>query len=147
IGASGTISSSATSAAFQASSNPATSATASLLQLGGTIAGGSANGTFIGINPAAFTGNFADFQVGGSSVFTLTAAGNLTAAGTLNGLTVSSGTVSGGVWQGTAVADAYVADTLTIDGSSSVQWVALTGYPTACPAGEAVTAVGDTLTC
>lgn len=54
---------------------PPTSATDSLLGLGIDIAGGSANGTFLGINKAAFTGNFVDFQVNGVSKFSIPASG------------------------------------------------------------------------
>jgi len=39
--------------------------------------------------------------------FTVDYAGNLTAAGTINGLTVSSGTISSGTWNGTAISTTY----------------------------------------
>jgi hypothetical protein len=43
-------------------------------------------------------------------------------------------------------ADNEVADTLTVDGSSSVTWTALTTYPTGCT-NQFVRTIGDTLTC
>ncbi len=55
------------------------SATHALFNLSNTaLSSGSANGTYIGANPAAFTGNFFDFQVASSSVAKLTSAGALT---------------------------------------------------------------------
>ncbi len=65
----------------------------------------------------------------------------------VQGNITSLGTITSGVWNGTALTDTYVSDTLTIGSSSSVHWTALNNYPTACSAGQAVTAVGDTLTC
>ncbi|MCH8821763.1 hypothetical protein IID23_04570, partial [Patescibacteria group bacterium] len=57
------------------------------------------------------------------------------------------GTISTGTWNGTALTDGFVSDTLTIDGTGSVNWTALTGYPASCAAGEFVRAVSDSLTC
>jgi hypothetical protein len=67
-------------------------------------------------------------------------------SGSYTGIT-GVGTIGTGVWQGTAITDTFVADDLTISSGGSVDWTALTNYPTGCNAGEAVTAVGDTLTC
>src|SRR4029079_8147468 len=67
-------------------------------------------------------------------------------SGSYSGIT-GVGTIGTGTWQGTALADGFVADNLTISSSGSVDWTALTNYPTGCSAGQAVTAVGDTLTC
>ena len=91
ITASGQITSSNTGAnALALTGAPAASATASLLQLGSAIASGSANGTFIGVNAASgYTGNLADLQVNGSSVFKIDASGNVT-SGIVNGQTISS---------------------------------------------------------
>jgi len=57
------------------------------------------------------------------------------------------GVVSAGTWQGTAINDTYVADTLTVDSASSVHWQALNNYPAACAAGQAITQLGDSITC
>lgn len=58
---------------------PEASATSALFRLGTAIASGSASGTFIGINAAnGYAGNLVDWQVNGSSVFKVTAAGALT---------------------------------------------------------------------
>ncbi len=58
-----------------------------------------------------WSGDTNDIQfVGGGSnrfIFDLDN-GNLTAGGTLNGLTVSSGTISTGTWNGTAIGDSYI---------------------------------------
>ncbi len=56
---------------------PAASATSSLIQLGLPITNGSGNGTYIGANPAAFTGNFLHFQVGGADKFIAYSDGSL----------------------------------------------------------------------
>jgi hypothetical protein len=59
------------------------SATHALFNLSNTaLVGGSANGTYIGANPAAFTGNFFDFQVANTSKARLTNAGAFTLNGT-----------------------------------------------------------------
>lgn len=72
---------------------PTASATAALLELDAAIAGGSANGTFIGANPTGFTGDFINLQVGGSSKYVLNAMGDQTAGMTqLDGSTTTSGT-------------------------------------------------------
>ena len=55
------------------------SATRASFNLSNTaLSGGSSNGTYIGANPGAFTGNFFDFQVANSSVAKLTSGGALT---------------------------------------------------------------------
>lgn len=43
--------------------------------------------------------------------------------------------------------DSEISDALTINNSGSVDWESLISYPTACSAGKAVQAIGDTLTC
>jgi parallel beta-helix repeat protein len=73
--------------------------------------------------------------------------GSLT-VGNANQFVVSNtGVVTSGTWNGTAVADTYVADTLTVDSSSTVDWQALNNYPAACAAGQAITQLGDSITC
>ncbi|MBX9766693.1 MAG: hypothetical protein K2X47_05425, partial [Bdellovibrionales bacterium] len=70
------------------------SATRALVNLSNTaLSGGSANGTYIGANPAAFTGNFIDLQVGGVSRFRVSNAGVISGDG--SGLTGISGALSG----------------------------------------------------
>ncbi len=73
--------------------------------------------------------------------------GSLT-VGTADQFVVSNlGVVTAGTWQGAAVADAYVSDTLTVNSASTVDWQALNNYPAACAAGSAITQLGDTVTC
>lgn len=43
--------------------------------------------------------------------------------------------------------DSEVADTLTIDASSSVAWTSLNSYPVACPSGSWISELGDAVTC
>ncbi len=53
---------------FSIGTAPVADATRALVNLGNTaLSGGSANGTYIGANPAAFTGDFFNFQVGGGT--------------------------------------------------------------------------------
>jgi parallel beta-helix repeat protein len=66
---------------------------------------------------------------------------------TVQGNITSLGTITSGIWNGTAITDTYVTDTLTVDASSTVAWTALNGYPAACSAGEAITQLGDSVTC
>jgi parallel beta-helix repeat protein len=58
-----------------------------------------------------------------------------------------AGTITAGTWNGTAVTDTYVSDTLTIGSAGTVDWQALNNYPAACSAGNAISALGDTPTC
>ncbi|MEI7741506.1 MAG: hypothetical protein WCJ29_03295 [bacterium] len=97
--------------ALYLSGAPAASATSSLMELGPVIAGGSVNGTYIGINPAAFTGNFMDLQVAGTSKFKVSNAGVATALGFSGPLTGdvtgnvsgNAGTVTNGVYTSSKV--------------------------------------------
>lgn len=66
---------------------PPSSATDSLLGLGIDVASGSANGNFIGINKASFTGNFIQAEVAGVDKFVVDATGAVTVAGTISGVT------------------------------------------------------------
>ncbi|MDO8614613.1 MAG: hypothetical protein Q7T33_02615 [Dehalococcoidia bacterium] len=55
---------------------PTASATKALVRLGAAISGGSANGTYLGINAAAgYGGNFLDFQVNGADYVYVTGTG------------------------------------------------------------------------
>ena len=58
------------------------SATHALFNLSNTaLSGGSTNGTYIGANPAAFTGDFENYQVNGTSKFRIASAGYIVAGG------------------------------------------------------------------
>lgn len=97
-----TISTSAANA-LALTGTPATSATSSLLQLGSAIAGGSSNGTYVGINSAAgYTGNFLDYQVNGTSRFYISNTGAVsitetTSTGTGTSITANSLTTGDGL--------------------------------------------------
>lgn len=60
---------------------PPATETDSLLGLGIDIVGGSANGTYLGINTSSFSGNFIDFQVAGTSKAKITYEGNILSTG------------------------------------------------------------------
>ncbi len=99
---------------------PALSATSSLLQLGGAaIASGSASGTFIGINPGSYSGDFVNLQVAGASKFKISSAG-LT---TTDSLSVTNGALVGGTLGVTSTAtftgDIAVNGNTTIGNASS----------------------------
>ncbi|MFA4819202.1 MAG: hypothetical protein WC621_05165 [Patescibacteria group bacterium] len=73
---------------------PADDATSSLVQLGPAIAGGSAIGTYLGSNPATFTGDFINLQVAGASKFKVTNAGVVTAVTFVGALTGNASTAT-----------------------------------------------------
>lgn len=79
----------------------------------------------------------------GSGVPSLTA----TLPTVVQGNITTVGTITSGTWNGNALTDTYVSDTLTIGAAGNVAWTALSGYPAACNAGTALTALGDTVTC
>jgi hypothetical protein len=76
---------------------PAGSTTSSLLQLGSPIAGGNANGTYIGLNaPSASTADLINLQNNGASKLQVDYLGDLTSAATLKGAAVTAtGVLSG----------------------------------------------------
>lgn len=79
--------------ALTLSGAPQASTTSSLVQLGSAIASGSASGTYLGLNASGgFTGNLIDMQVGGSSRFKVTSAGDaiFSSATLIGGITSSS---------------------------------------------------------
>jgi hypothetical protein len=92
----GTNTFSATSDALIVSGAPVASATASAIRLGATIAGGNANGTYLGSNPAAFTGDFINLQVGGAVRLRVTNTGATTVGNTLT-VTTGGASVTGGI--------------------------------------------------
>ncbi len=84
------------------------------------------------------SGDLFTASASGTSKFTIQNNGNILATGTLTGLTgltVASGTVS---LPNGEINNAEI---------SELDWTKLQNYPSACPAGQAVQAVGDTLTC
>jgi len=134
---------------------------------GGAAGGTNGNGGNLTLNAGAKTGTgtAGTISIGTANTSAITLGQNTNVTGTLgvssnidtNGsLTVgtadqfvisNAGIVTAGTWQGSAILDTYVADTLTVDSSSSVDWLALTNYPGACAAGSAVSQLGDTITC
>lgn len=87
------------SSALSISGAPKASATSALVNLSGTaLASGSANGTYLGVNPAAFTGDFIRFQINGTNEFIFSNAGVLTAAsnGVFNNTTVGGNFITAG---------------------------------------------------
>jgi hypothetical protein len=80
--------------------NPPAAATRSLVQMGSTaITGGSASGTYLGVNAAGgYAGDLLNLQKGGASQFKVTNAGVVTATGgittTTGNLAASTGTLS-----------------------------------------------------
>ncbi|HOX96669.1 MAG TPA: site-specific integrase [Candidatus Woesebacteria bacterium] len=90
------------------------------------------------INTNGGTDSIFSASSAGITRFTIASNGDLLATGALSGLTgltVSSGTVSlpSGEINNTEI--------------SELDWTKLQNYPSACPAGQAIQAVGDTLTC
>lgn len=81
--------------AFSIGTVPTASATNALVNLSNTaIASPQANGTYIGANPAAYTGDWALFQVAGSTKFRISNSGSTLLGGGLtitNGYSISAG--------------------------------------------------------
>lgn len=74
---------------------PVASATRALVNLSNTaLSGGSANGTYLGANPAACTGDFLNFQLAGAARAKLTCAGALTVVSSTNNLSIFAATTS-----------------------------------------------------
>ncbi|HPW47948.1 MAG TPA: hypothetical protein PLJ97_01270, partial [Candidatus Saccharibacteria bacterium] len=86
--------------------------------------------TSIFVNKTA-PGQLLHFSYNGADVFVVDQNGNITS----------------GAWRGAEIGDAYIADSLTISSTGSVNWLALNNYPSGCNTGEVVAAIGDTLTC
>lgn len=73
---------------------PKASATSAMVNFSNTaLSSGSANGTYLGMNPAAFTGDFIRFQINGTSNLIVTGAGTLTAQALVsnNNVTAAAG--------------------------------------------------------
>jgi hypothetical protein len=91
---------------------PAASATSSLLQMGTAISGGSANGTYLGLNTSsATTADLVDLQNASVIKFKVDSAGDVTAAGTLQGTTINATT-------GFSVGGTQIASSNLSDGSN-----------------------------
>jgi hypothetical protein len=89
-------------------------------------------------NIAGYSQTTGAFVFSGGGNFSIDSAGlDVTAAGVITNAT----------WNGVSLSNAYVDDNITISSTGSVDWTALTSYPTACSAGNAITALGDTPTC
>jgi len=84
------------------------------------------------------TGDIFTASASGNTKFTIGNTGNISATGTLTGLTgltVASGTVSLPTGE---INNAEI---------SELDWTKLQNYPSSCPAGQAIQQIGDTLTC
>jgi hypothetical protein len=67
------------------------------------------------------TPKFGWYSNGAVELMTLqSATGNLVVTGTINGLTISSGTISSGTWNGTAIANSYLANSSFYVGTTSI---------------------------
>lgn len=76
------------------SAGPSASGSSSLIRLGpNDLSGGSSNGTYLGINPGTFTGDFENYMVSNASKWKVTSAGALTAASTINAAAITSSAV------------------------------------------------------
>lgn len=103
----------------------------------------------ITVAATGITGTLTDAQVSdtltigvGGSVAASTITGSITDAQVSDTLTASNLVAASSV-----VADSEVDDNLTIDATGSVNWAALTSYPAACAANNAITTLGDSPTC
>jgi parallel beta-helix repeat protein len=112
-----------TTSALTFTALPPTNATTSLVQMGNALTSGSASGTYIGINPTAFSGNFEDYSINGASKYSVSSAGAVL-GGTYNGQTISSAAS----FTGTVA----IANTLTVSagGANITGTVAVTGSQT-----------------
>jgi len=69
---------------------PPASSSSQLLELGpNTVSGGSTTGTYVGINPSSFSGDFLNFQINSSTKFKIDSSGNI-GANELYGTTVAT---------------------------------------------------------
>jgi hypothetical protein len=106
---------------FKVLSGPGTSATAALVQLGSAQVGGSSSGTYLSINSGSgYTGNFLNVQMNGAARFSIDASGNMVAAGTVNGITITNnGTNTLNIAAGKTLA---VSNSLTFTGTDSTSF-------------------------
>lgn len=92
----------------------------------------------VNISGTIIAGNFS----GDGSQLTSINADNIS-SGTLNDARLSANVSL----LGSSIQDAEVDNNLTISNAGSVDWVALTNYPAGCGAGQAITTLGDSITC
>ncbi len=104
-------------------------------------------GAISGVTTLVTSSTINTATISGGTLSGGTVSGGSLSATAVNGLSVAGGTITVGVWNGTDILDADIADTLTVDASSSVAWAALTSYPSACSAGSAVSTLADVPTC
>jgi hypothetical protein len=106
---------------FKVLSGPGTSTTDSMVQLGSAQVSGSSAGTYLSINSGVgYTGNFLNVQLNGSDRFKVDSAGNITAAGTVNGITMTNnGTNTLNIAAGKTLA---VSNSLTFTGTDSTSF-------------------------
>ncbi|MBU4332657.1 hypothetical protein KKD20_06105, partial [Patescibacteria group bacterium] len=113
--------------AIRVRSTPVASSTMGLIQLtANPMSGANANGTFIAANPASFTGDFVNFQVGDSNKFKIGWDGNATSSGIgyfTVGLDTTSSTISTLVvtGQATTTGIAYFQTGIEVNASSTLQ--------------------------
>lgn len=87
---------------------PAAGATRAMINLSNTaLVDGNANGTYIGANPAAFSGDFIHFQIGGTTIFKVGPAGVVLPAHTHTGADI----------------------TTAVENANHCPWTGLTGVP------------------
>lgn len=80
------------SSALSFGGSPKANATSSFVNLSSpALSGGSSNGTWLGMNPAAFTGDLVDLQIGGTKKYVIDNTGNSLIAGTYYTNTAGSG--------------------------------------------------------
>lgn len=111
------------------------------------------NGDCVSLQP----GSPGSQETGNINVSGTIIAGNFSGDGSqltsINASNLSSGTLDDARLSanvsllGSSIQDAEVDNNLTISSSGSVDWVALTNYPAGCGAGQAITTLGDTITC
>ena len=96
---------------------PVASATRALANLSNTaLSGGSASGTYVGMNPAAFTGDLVNLQIANASKLKVDASGNVTASGTL--------TATGGLKAGSFK---FVTSTSSLNADCGAGWAVMAG--------------------
>lgn len=132
-----------TSGNLKLASSPTASATAALLELDAAIAGGSASGTFIGANPASFSGDFLNLQVNGATKYKVNNFGDQTAGMTqLDGSTTTNGTGTNSTSMTvTSSANFNIGNYIQLANTAACQ----TGGPTTCYS-KITNIVGNVLT-
>jgi hypothetical protein len=115
--------------------SPGTQETGSI-NISGTLTAGFLNGdgsSITNVDAVTLNGQTASFYQNASNINT----------GTLSDARLSANVSL----LGSSIQNAEVDNDLSISSAGSVDWTALTNYPSACAAGQAVTTINDTLTC